>query len=208
MGQFRDAVRTAVTLPHEPGSASHGQPTLLDGVKSLCAGEFEVLGVMGRDMRQQVVYLAHDRADRSLVVLKLEPGQTPDEYTLCVVEKLDASIPAPGGSCPSCGISLRGWGRYCHECGADVSGLATGGSAATRAELMAAVVEASRDQFEVLGQMVRADGGGRVYFARDLRSGALTALKLERSQSGEYQLGVTGVLSSLARRVGKDTSPS
>src|SRR5256885_8616214 len=33
---------------------------------------------------------------------------------------LDASVPAPGESCPRCGQPLRSWGRFCTKCGLDI----------------------------------------------------------------------------------------
>jgi hypothetical protein len=73
--------------------------------------------------------------------------------------------------------------------------------------MLDAVRSAAAADYEVLGQMRWEDGGGVVYFARQLNNGKLTALRLQRQTSGSaddesYALGQTQVLTPLARSLG------
>jgi hypothetical protein len=172
----------------------------LQAVRDAAEGEYEVVGEMGRGQRGTIVYLARDLSSERLVALRLEQGATPDEFTLEVVKQLDSSMPAVESSCPKCGAPQRGWGRFCPQCGSDLSGLST--ELHSSEELLQAVKDASAGEFEVLGEMDQAEGGGRVYFARDLASGGLVALRLlkEKTAAGgeEYALNKTRVLKPLA----------
>ena len=53
-----------------------------------------------------------------------------------------------------------------------------------------------------MGVMSRAQGGGLVYFARQIGSEKLVALRLERQGEQEYSLGRTGVLKPFAASLG------
>jgi len=175
----------------------------LQAVREAAEGEYEVVGEMGRGQRGAIVYLARDLSTKRLVALRLEPGESSDEFTLEVVKQLDSSVPAVESSCPKCGAPQRGWGRFCPQCGSDLSGLST--ELHSSDELLQAVKDASAGEFEVLGEMDRAEGGGRVYFARDLASGGLVALRLlkEKTAAGaeEYALNKTRVLKPLAEEL-------
>jgi hypothetical protein len=199
--------QSGITRLSLPGVLGDAGPTdvFLEAVREVAAGEFEILGQMGRGKDLSIVYLARDLEDGGLVALRLEPGPG-DEYLLDVVEQLDASIPSTGGSCPSCAVQVREWGRFCHQCGADLSGVAK--SAGSKAELLEAVRDVARGEYEVLGEMSRAEGGGVVYFAREIASGKLVALRLEQEREEEYALGLTGVLEPLAARLGSDEAPA
>jgi TPR repeat protein len=175
----------------------------LRAVRDAAEGEYEVLGEMGRGQRGAIVYLARDLSAERLVALRLEQGDTPDEFTLEVVKQLDSSMPAVESSCPKCGAPQRGWGRFCPQCGSDLSGLSA--ELHSSEDLLQAVKDASAGEFEVLGEMDQAEGGGRVYFARDLVSGGLVALRLlkEKTAGGaeEYALNKTRVLKPLAEEL-------
>jgi hypothetical protein len=172
----------------------------LQAVRDAAEGEYEVVGEMGRGQRGTIVYLARDLSSERLVALRLEQGATPDEFTLEVVKQLDSSMPAVESSCPKCGAPQRGWGRFCPQCGSDLSGLST--ELHSSEELLQAVKDASAGEFEVLGEMDQAEGGGRVYFARDLASGGLVALRLLKEETAaggeEYALNKTRVLKPIA----------
>jgi hypothetical protein len=175
----------------------------LRAVREAAEGEYEVLGEMGRGQRGAIVYLARDLSAERLVALRLEHGDAADEFTLEVVKQLDSSMPAVESSCPKCGAPQRGWGRFCPQCGSDLSGLSA--ELHSSEDLLQAVKDASAGEFEVLGEMDQAEGGGRVYFARDLVSGGLVALRLlkEKTASGaeEYALNKTRVLKPLAEEL-------
>lgn len=179
-----------------------GDDDLLRAVKEAAAAEYEILGEMGRGERGSVVYLSRERASQKLVALKLRPDG--GEYELSVLRELDASVPAVGNKCPSCKVDLVGWGRFCSHCGRDLSGTRSG--EASREEMLKAVQAAAEGQYEVLGEMQHSDGGGVVYFARELGSGRLVALRLTREQeidgSESYALGVTHLIKPLVASLG------
>lgn len=183
-------------------SGQGGDDELLRAVKDAAAAEYEILGEMGRGERGSVVYLARERASQKLAALKLRPDG--GEFELSVVRELDASVPAMGNKCPSCKVDLVGWGRFCSNCGKDLSGTRSG--EASQEELLKAVQSAAEGEYEVLGEMQRSEGGGVVYFARELRSGRLVALRLTREQESDgsesYALGVTQVIKPLVASLG------
>jgi hypothetical protein len=179
-----------------------GDDELLRAVKEAAAAEYDILGEMGRGERGSVVYLSRERASQKLVALKLRPDG--GEFELSVLRELDASVPAMGNKCPSCKVELVGWGRFCSHCGKDLSGTRSG--EASREELLKAVQGAAEGEYEVLGEMERSEGGGVVYFARELKSGRLVALRLTREQESDgsesYALGVTQVIKPLVASLG------
>lgn len=189
-------------LDHTQGAAR------LKAVQKALAGEFEVFGELGRGAGDVVVYLARDLATAHLLALRFTPGEgstrNAGEMWMEVIRRLDETVPAANTSCPECGKSLSGWGRYCSQCGADLSGVAAGAAAGTTPDKLLRVVKAAaRGRFEVLGEMSRTEGGGTVYFARDLRSGRITALRLQKQtgangQAEQYKLAQTQVLQSAA----------
>jgi TPR repeat protein len=179
-----------------------GDDDLLRAVKQAAAAEYEILGEMGRGERGSVVYLSRERASQKLVALKLRPDG--GEYELSVLRELDASVPAMGDKCPSCNFDLVGWGRFCSHCGKDLSGSRSGD--ASREELLKVVQVAAEGEYEVLGEMERSEGGGVVYFARELKSGRLVALRLTRERESDgsesYNLDVTQVIKPLVASLG------
>jgi hypothetical protein len=197
MGVLRESGSTRLTL------SSVAQPTtarddLLDAVRETAASEYEVFGEIGRSPDGTVAYLARDRHDGKLVALRLSRSARPgNEYLLEVAKQLDASVPAPSGACPRCGAPLRSWGRFCTQCGYDQwTGSPAGGGLGGQSpeELLAAVKQATAGRFEILGQMSRAHGGGVVYFAREIASGKVEALRLRLEGDQGYSIGLTNVL--------------
>ena len=188
-------------LTGSPGGQG-GEDELLRAVREAAAAEYEILGEMGRGERGSVVYLSRERVSGKLVALKLRPDGA--EFELSVLRELDASVPAMGNKCPSCKVDLVGWGRFCSHCGKDLSGTRSG--EASREELLKAVQGAAEGEYEVLGEMERSEGGGVVYFARELKSGRLVALRLTREQESDgsesYALGVTQVIKPLVASLG------
>ena len=199
---LREHGTTMINLPSLNDRASGGAE-FLSAVREAAEGEFEVLGEIGRGDRG-IVYLARDMSTDRLVALKLEAGDSADEFSLDVVKQLDRSLLTMESSCPRCNTAAQAdWRRYCPQCGFDLSGYSS--ELQSPADLLNAVREAAPDQLEILGEMDRAEGGGRVYFARDRNTGGIVALRLTRQKdaggSEDYALSQTRLLNPLAAGV-------
>jgi hypothetical protein len=179
--------------PDRDPAGDSGLQEALRGVQALAAEHYEVLGPLGRDANQQFVFLARQRSSARLVVLK--PPSGPGATSLQVVEQLDASVPPPAGSCPVCQAPFRNWEPTCPDCGADVAGSA--GDAMGPSEQVLEALRSAAPGYDVLGEMRRAVGGGRVFFARE-PGGHLVALRLEQpsdvQRSGEYTVSATRMM--------------
>ena len=209
-----DSAKTRVlSFGRHDGAGVTRDDAMLQAVRDAAAGVYDLLGELGRNRRGSVVFLGRELATGNLTALKLEESSSdPNELELSVAAELDESVPALGYECQYCGQRLDSWGRFCTFCGRDVSGVATGQSTPdARLELLAAVQAAAEGEYEILGEMPRARGGGIVYFARETSSGMIVALRLQRDQSfeggseAEYSLGKTQVLKPIVQ--GDDVTP-
>src|SRR5262245_22403447 len=178
----------------------------LRAAQQAVAGDFEVLGELGRKGRM-IVYLARETTGGGLVALRLQPAPGASEGSgdviLDVLRQLDGSVPAARIACPRCSRELESWGRYCTSCGNDLAGVAP----QSPDELLLAVKEASRGRFDVLGKIPRVEGGGVVYFAREIPSGKLVALRLQKESTApgspsRYVLDRTQFIKSVAEELG------
>jgi hypothetical protein len=174
-------------------------------VREAAAGTFDVLGELGPGPKGGVVYLARELAGDGLAILKLEPGDDGaggSQYFLDVATELDGSVPDVEMRCPACRAKLRQWARFCTQCGLDVSGEApASGEQASRAALRDKVRAATAGQYEFLGDIPRSEGGGLVYFARDLSDGKIVALRLQKDMNKKFEVGVTRTLKAVERDV-------
>jgi hypothetical protein len=172
-------------------------------VREAAAGTFDVLGELGSLPTGGVVYLAREIAGEALVVLKLEPGDDGaggTQYFLDVGHELDGSVPDVEMRCPRCKAKMRQWARFCTQCGLDVSGEApASGEHASRAALREKVRAATQGEYEFLGDIPRSEGGGLVYFARDLTDGKIVALRLQKDMNKKFAVGVTRTLKAVER---------
>jgi hypothetical protein len=170
-------------------------------VREAASGTFDVLGELGTAAQGGVMYLAREIGSEALVVLKLEPGTADSgetQYYLDVARELDASVPDVEMRCPRCRAKLRQWARFCTQCGLDVSGEAPeSGEQASRAALREKVRAATEGQYEFLGDIPRSEGGGLVYFARDLTDGKIVALRLQKDMNQKFEVGVTRTLKAV-----------
>jgi hypothetical protein len=194
---LRESGRSRLHLPRV-SEVAEPVDDLLAAVTDAAAGDFVVLGHIGRGRDGTVAYLARDVADGTLVALKATPGGGHNEFVLDVARQLDPSVPAPASDCPHCGTALRGWNRFCTHCGANLWSDRTAGERWNKTDLLKAVTEATRGKYEILGEMGRSEGGGIVYFARDLATGRIEALRLQQEGGREYSIGLTGVLQRFA----------
>jgi TPR repeat protein len=190
--------QTGSTRLSESQPGRENDDDLLRAVKEAAAAQYEILGEIGRGERGSVMYLGRERANRKLVILKLRPDA--GSYELSVARDLDSSLVGGARTCPFCNGNLFGGGRFCSHCGKDVSGAHP--SEAT----LAAVQRAAEGQYEVLGEMERSEGIGIVYFARELRSGRIVALRITREMQSDgtetIELGVTQVIKPLVASLG------
>jgi hypothetical protein len=146
------------------------------------SGEYEILARLGLGAGGAPVYLARELVTDSLVALRLPPlvsGNDGQEYGLEVVRQIDPSLPEIETRCSHCGATLRQWARFCSKCGRDVSGLAPSAAGQTRDQLRALARETAAGKYEILGEMPRAEGGGLVYFGRELSTDRVVGLQLE-----------------------------
>jgi len=199
----QDTTRTRVTVAADPRTELSPADRLLRTLQASFAGQYELFGELGRGDGGRIVYLAREQASGRLVALQLTPSGTKtvggEDYWFEIVRTLDASIPAVDSNCPRCGKSLGGWGRFCRHCGVDLGGIVPADKPGAADDLLRDVRAVAHGRYDVLGQMDRTEGGGTVYFARELATGKLVALRLQREGQGahgteRYSIGVTGVL--------------
>lgn len=206
MGVLRESGSTRLSLPVAAPSAQP-RDEVLEAVREAAAGEFTVLGEIGRKPDGTIAYLARDRSSKKLVALRLtRGGASGGEYLLEVASQLDATVPAPHSTCPQCGVPVRGWERFCTQCGVNLWSDRAAGERWNKDDLLKAVQEATSGKFEVLGEMSRSEGGA-VYFARELETGKIEALRLQREGEGDYSIGLTGVLQRFAGSISTYRTP-
>lgn len=158
------------------------EDVIWDALARALAGEYDILARLGFGRGDAPVYLARELVTGTLVVLRLPPisaGNDAQEYGLEVVRQIDYTLPAVETRCSHCGRTLHQWARFCTKCGQDISGLAPSTEGRTRDQLLRLAREAAAGRYEVLGEMTRAEGGGLVYFARELDSGRVVGFQLE-----------------------------
>src|SRR5262245_5968946 len=163
-----------------------------DALARALTGEYEIVARLGIGSNGAPVYLAREMVTDNLVALRLPPllsGNESQEYGLEVVRQIDSSLPEIETRCSHCGATLRHWSRFCSRCGRDISGVAPSTNGQSRDQLRALARRASSGKYEILGEMTRTDGGGLVYFGRDLRTSQVVGLQLE--QGPEATLTIT-----------------
>jgi len=176
---------------------------LTKAIQEQAQSAYLVYGEISRDGDRTIALLARDTASQALVILCVTPERKADgSYELSVdsLTELDYRLPASEAFCPKCGAKLRAWARFCGACGNDVSGR-TATTGTNIAELRAGVEQALGLENELLGEMLRKEGGGPVFFSRNRASKALMALSLKRDvESGGWRMGETSVLRTAMNR--------
>lgn len=146
------------------------------------SGEYDIVGRIGIGRTGAPVYLARELVTGNLVALRLPPlvaGSEARESGLEIVRQIDASLPGIVANCAHCGAKVRQWARFCTRCGRDISGLEPSTDGQSREQLHTLAQQLAAGKFEILGDMSRADGGGLVFFGRQLTTGDIVALQLE-----------------------------
>lgn len=149
-----------------------------DAVEDATRSEFHLISELG-GADGWAAFLARGRADGRLAVLLLQEADG-GEFDLEILHEIDGGIPAGHITCPACGTADEGWPRFCPACRADISGLAPDEAVpgAGAAELLQQVREAAAGEYEVLGALPHAEGGGALYFAREEQGGHVVGLAL------------------------------
>ncbi len=200
MSALRESGRAKLNL--SPAGGSTQRDELLEAVRAVAGSEFTVLGEIGRAADGTIAYLARDRASRQLVALRLaRSGGAGNEFLLEVAERLGTAIPRPPSRCPYCLAPVRGWTRFCTQCRSKLWSDRSIDEPWTQEDLLTAVREATNGRYEILGGMVPADGEGIIYFAREIATGRIEALRLQRDGPKNYSIGVAGAMKPFAERI-------
>jgi len=158
------------------------------------AGEYEIVARLGWGSGGAPVYLARELLTDNLVALRLPPlvaGNEGQEYGLEVVRQIDSTLPDIETRCSHCGTTLRQWSRFCSNCGRDISGISPAASGQTREQLRKLAQETAAGQFDIIGEMTRVEGGGLVYFAREVGSGRIVGLQIEPGPEATIMMTAT-----------------
>jgi len=158
------------------------------------AGEYEIVARLGWGSGGAPVYLARELLTDNLVALRLPPlvaGNEGQEYGLEVVRQIDSTLPDIETRCSHCGTTLRQWSRFCSNCGRDISGISPAASGQTREQLRKLAQETAAGQFDIIGEMTRVEGGGLVYFAREVGSGRVVGLQIEPGPEATVMMTAT-----------------
>ncbi|HKN68099.1 MAG TPA: serine/threonine-protein kinase [Gemmatimonadaceae bacterium] len=164
-----------------------------------------VLALLGSDTHEQsewgsVAFLAREEPTGALVIAALnERVGMAAGYDVTLWRSLEESLPGPMSWCPQCGTEVEGWTRYC-SCGADLSGIAPGTEEAREA-LVERVRQSVAGEFELLGSLPYAGGGGPAYFARRPDGGVVVALRMHAD--GTFDDGTQRISLSLSEPLGE-----
>jgi serine/threonine-protein kinase len=163
-----------------------------------------VIALLGSDFAERsewgsVAFLAREVSSGALVVAALtERLGTSVGYDVTLWRSLEESLPGPTSWCAQCGTEVQGWTRYC-SCGADLSGIAPSTESA-RLELFEQVRQSVAGEFELLGSLPYAGGGGPAYFARRTEGHAVVALRMHAD--GTFDDGTQRISLSLSEAMG------
>ena len=164
-----------------------------------------MVALLGSDFNERsewgsVAFLAREEATGALVIAALNErlGMSAG-YDVTIWRALEESLPGPTSWCSQCGGEVQGWTRYC-SCGADLSGIAPGTEHAKR-ELYEQVRQSVAGEFELLGSLPYAGGGGPAYFARRTEGRAVVALRMHAD--GTFDDGTQRISLSLSEPLGE-----
>ena len=181
------------------------QAEQLQALRQAVGERLTVLALLGSDTHEQsewgsVAFLAREEPAGTLVVAALnERVGMSAGYDVTLWRSLEESLPGPMSWCPQCGAEVEGWTRYC-SCGADLSGIAPGTEEAREA-LVERVRQSVAGEFELLGSLPYAGGGGPAYFARRPDGGVVVALRMHAD--GTFDDGTQRIALSLSEPLGE-----
>ena len=179
----------------------------LEALRQAVGSSLSVIALLGRDLDERsewgsVAFLAREEATGSLVVAALnERLGAGAGYDVTLWRSLEESLPGPTSWCTQCGTEVQGWTRYC-SCGADLAGIAPGTEDA-QLELLEQVRQSVAGEFELLGSLPYAGGGGPAYFARRTEGHAVVALRMHAD--GTFDDGTQRISLSLSEALGEMT---
>ncbi|HKW10034.1 MAG TPA: serine/threonine-protein kinase, partial [Gemmatimonadaceae bacterium] len=174
-------------------------------LREAVGNNLSVIVLLGSDLDERSdwrssAYLALEEATGSLVVVALnERMGLGAGYDVTLWRSLEESLPGPLSWCTLCGSEVQGWTRYC-SCGADLSGIAPSTESARR-ELFDQVRQSVAGEFELLGSLPYAGGGGPAYFARRTEGNAVVALRMHAD--GTFDDGTQRISLSLSEPLGE-----
>ena len=164
-----------------------------------------VLALMGTDLHEHsewgsVAFLARENATGALVIAALNEriGMSAG-YDVTLWRSLEESLPGPISWCPQCGTEVEGWTRYC-SCGTDLSGIAPS-TEKERQSLVEQVRQSVAGEFELIGTLPYAGGGGPAYFARRAEGNVVVALRMHAD--GLFDDGTQRISLSLSEPLGE-----
>jgi len=199
--------RVSLSSPEANRSGVNGirRAEQLAALRQAVGDRLTVLALLGSDTREQsewgsAAFLAREEATGSLVLAALNEriGMSVG-YDVTLWHSLEESLPGPMSWCPQCGTEVEGWTRYC-SCGADLSGIAPGTEEA-RQSLVEQVRQSVAGEFEILGSLPYAGGGGPAYFARRTESNVVVALRMHAD--GFFDDGTQRISLSLSEPLGE-----
>ncbi|MES2521296.1 MAG: PEGA domain-containing protein [Gemmatimonadota bacterium] len=162
---------------------------LTQRVRDAVAGSYELLGALGADEAGLPLFLARELSSGALVGMTARRERpTDDEYTVEVRRTLGESVSVGSSTCPECKAPLTQLDRFCPNCNVDLSGGMDAEGSPEAAQLLNALALATVGRYEILGRMHSEGLAGTVYFARDIASKAIVALRLRRAEKSD---GVT-----------------
>ena len=185
------------------GSAAVSAEDLIREAEAALDRQVEFFGELGRSTDGTVALLGRDRTTQRLVAVRIRAALgAQGTYQVDVLRHLDSSLPEIKSECPTCHNILHSWSRFCPYCAGDLSGVAVSQSRRSREELLELVRRACVGRYDVLGEMDRPEGGGLVYFGRDVQTRELVAMRLTETSDPENRR------SSVERRSGTDRRAS
>jgi predicted Ser/Thr protein kinase len=177
----------------------------LRALEAAVGNALTVIALLGSDNGEHsewgsFAFLAREETTGTLVVAALnERVGMSAGYDVTLWRSLEESLPGPISWCSQCGTEVDGWTRYC-SCGADLSGIAPG-TEKERQELLEQVRQSVAGEFDLLGSLPYAGGGGPAYFARRTEGSAVVALRMHAD--GTFDDGTQRIALSLSEPLGE-----